>query len=145
MSQLYSETADRVQTVKANPGNKWVRSLAEKNCQFVAAGSFPEYKCCPCIQARRQGLLSHLGHCQEGSKAEGAAAVRTSRSSWGLGLSCPPSLALIARGATAGKDCHVALASHCKTSWSLQLSEILVPWAVSHRKMWKWILQGEKN
>lgn len=92
-----------------------------------------------------QGLLSLLGHGREGSKAEGAAVVRSGGSFWGLGPSCPPSLALTARVTTAGRDCHVTLVSHCKTSWSLQLSEILAPWAVSHRKMWNWILQGGEN
>lgn len=104
MFQPYPETADNIQTVKANPGNKWVRSLGEKKCQFVAVGLHGAYQNTNAAFLFRQGassetelaqgLLSHLGHGQEGSKAEGAAVVRSSGSSWGLGPSCPPSLAL---------------------------------------------------
>ena len=137
MFQPYPETADNIQTVKANPGNKWVRILAEKWCQFVAVGLHGAYQNTNAAPLFRQGtssgtvlaqgLPNHLGRGREGSKAEGAAVVRSGGSSWGLGFSCPPSLALTARGTTAGRDCHVALVSHCRTSWSLQLSEILVP------------------
>lgn len=74
-----------------------------------------------------QELLSLLSHGRERSKAEGAAVVGSGGSFWGLGPSCPPSLSLTARVTAAGRDCHVALVSHCKTSRSLQLSEILAP------------------
>jgi len=147
--QPYPETADNVQIVKANPGYKWVRSLVEKKCQRVAVGlqgAHQNTNAAPVLRrgassrtVLAQGLPSHLGHCQEGGKAEGAAVVRTSSLSWGLGPICPPSLGLAARGTTAGRDCQEVLVSHCETSWSFQLSEIAVPWAVSHRKMLKWM------
>lgn len=153
MFQSYPETADNIHTVKAKPGNKWVRRLEKVPvCGCWDARSLPEYKCCPFIQARSQkrgyarlGTTETLWLWPGGSKSEGAAVVRSSGSSWGLGHSCPPSLALTAKRTTAGRDCHVALVSHCKTSWSLQLFEILVSWAVSHKKTWKRILQDDKN
>lgn len=38
MLQPYPETLDNIQIIKANPGNKWVRSPAQKNCQLMAVG-----------------------------------------------------------------------------------------------------------
>lgn len=80
--------ADKVQSVKANPGNKWVRSLEEKKCQFVAVGLHGAHQNTNAAPLFRQGtssravlaqgLLRYLGGGQEGSKAEGAAVPRAS-------------------------------------------------------------------
>lgn len=80
--------ADEVQTVKANPGNKWVRSLVVKKCQLVAVGLQSAHQNTNAAPLFRQGtssstmlaqgLLSYLGHGQEGSQAQGAAMARAS-------------------------------------------------------------------
>lgn len=137
MLQPYPETLDNIQIIKANPGNKWVRSPAQKNCQLMAVGLHrADQNLNAALGFRReasssivlaQGPLSHFGHGQEGSKAEETAVVRFVAPSQGLEPRCPSSLALTARGATAGRNCHVALANHHNTSWALQLSEMLRP------------------
>lgn len=50
--------ADKVQTVKTKPGNKWVRSLVEKKCQFVAAGLHRAYQNANAAPLFRQGSSS---------------------------------------------------------------------------------------
>lgn len=122
-----------MQTVKANPGIKWVRSLVEK-FQFVAVelhGAYQNTNVVPLFRRGTssrtvlvQGLLHCLGHGQEGREAQGTTAVvKGSGQSWGL----EPSLVLTAQGTTAGRDCYGTTGNHCKTSWCLQLSEIFMP------------------
>ncbi|KAK2526980.1 hypothetical protein Q9233_008149 [Columba guinea] len=105
MLQPYPETLDDIQIMKANPGNKWVRSPAQKKCQLMAVGLHrADQNLNAALGFRReasssivlaQGPLSHFGHGQEGSKAEETAVVRPAGGVEGAQITQLPSFKLM--------------------------------------------------